>query len=453
MSTAEILAEAKAKAAARRRRRGEGGGEGGGEGAKRAAARRGAKEAAAAAVVARAHAAATVHISRADARGDLAADADALLTNDPDADADDLADIDTGTAAAKKPTARPSSAKPARPASAYARPAKKSPEEQRRAEAIAAAELRELILRQNEALRDRLNTGSYEAAVAAAVEAAAATAASASAQRRTYSPAFRRTVPPRAQSARPRLAGKEALVRAASSDAFRETTITIRRAGNGAPPPIGVSGAVRGGRPAPAGALNVNAYAPGAAWRSRPQPPREERAAADDGDDDDGAPDRLAQLRAVYGQTIGPALRGAGDVDGALLPPRGVYVGAGMSMRDGDAPSPADARRHRPAPPPTYALRRRRRRGRRVQRVGAEPTAGVRDAVHHAQPPSSTARAGSRARRATAARWSRLRQGARACEAHENAHLAIESDQALREDMLRGLMDEGVRRRDGSKAF
>ena len=27
---------------------------------------------------------------------------------------------------------------------------------------------------------------------------------------------------------------------------------------------------------------------------------------------------------------------------------------------------------------------------------------------------------------------------------YENAHLAIESDQALREDMLRGLMDEGV---------
>ena len=211
----------------------------------------------------------------------LAADADALLTNDPGADAEDLADIDTGTAAAKKPTARPSSAKPARPSSAYARPAKKSPEEQRRAEAAAAAELRELILRQNEALRDRLNTGSYEAAVAAAVKSGAATAASASAQRRTYSPAFRRTVPPRAQSARPRLAGKEALVRAvASSDAFRETTIEpIRRAGNGAPPPIGVSGAVRhGGRPASAGALNVNAYAPGAAWRSRPQsPPRRAR--------------------------------------------------------------------------------------------------------------------------------------------------------------------------------
>ena len=27
---------------------------------------------------------------------------------------------------------------------------------------------------------------------------------------------------------------------------------------------------------------------------------------------------------------------------------------------------------------------------------------------------------------------------------YEKAHLAIESDQALREDMLRGLMDEGV---------
>ena len=50
----------------------------------------------------------------------------------------------------------------------------------RRPEAAAAAELRELILRQNEALRDRLNTGSYEAAVAAAVKSGAATAASAS---------------------------------------------------------------------------------------------------------------------------------------------------------------------------------------------------------------------------------------------------------------------------------
>ena len=127
MSTAEILAEAKGEGGGKGGGgEGEGGGEGGGEGQERR--RKGRRQGGRrrCQVVARAHAAAGVHISRADARGDFAADADALLTNDPDADADDLADIDTGTAAAKKPTAAGLS-EAGEAVVAYARPAKKSP--------------------------------------------------------------------------------------------------------------------------------------------------------------------------------------------------------------------------------------------------------------------------------------------------------------------------------------
>ena len=190
-----------------------------------------------------------------------------------------------------------------------------------------------------------------------------------------------------------------------------------------------------GCRPASAGALNVNAYAPGAAWRSRPQsPPR--------------APDRLAQLRAVYGQTIGPALRGAGDVDGALLPPRGVYVGAGMSMRDGDGPVAGG----RPTSPPRPAteVRVAYAAGAAVGGAYRESARSRRQAyeMRFTTPmPPSEHRAGWGARAARHGGGAMEQVFAKARELarlYENAHLAIESDQALRGDMLRGLMDEGV---------
>ena len=58
--------------------------------------------------------------------------------------------------------------------------------------------------------------------------------------------------------------------------------------------------------------------------------------------------------------------------------------------------------------------------------------------------PPSEHRAGWGARHGGGAMEQVFAKARELAKLYENAHLAIESDQALREDMLRGLMDEGV---------
>ena len=237
--------------------------------------------------------------------------------------------------------------------------------------------------------------------------------------------------------------GQDALVRRWQAATRSEDHVEpIRRAGNGAPPPIGVSGAVRhGGRPASAGALNVNAYAPGAAWRSRPQP----CAAGARG----GRRRRRRRRRAGSARAVACRLRPDDWPRAAALvtsTARCCRLAASTSGPACRCARRRPRRRRTPdaAPPATdvrvaYAAGARRR----VQRVGAEPTAGVRDVVHHAHAAVGAPGGLGRARGARRRRWSRCSPRRELARLYENAHLASSPTRRYVR-ILRGRMDEGV---------